>query len=27
VDTEGQLIVDFNGHPAKFNFKEIQFVF
>lgn len=27
VDTEGQLIVDFNGHSARFNFKEIQFVF
>jgi len=27
VEDDGQLIVDFNGHSAKFNFKEIEFVF
>ena len=26
VDIDGRLIVDFNGHSAKFNFKEIEFV-
>lgn len=27
VSSEGQLVVDFNGHTARFNFKEIEFVF
>lgn len=27
VADNGQLIVDFNGHSARFNFKEIEFVF
>jgi len=27
VADDGQLIVDFNGHSARFNFKEIEFVF
>jgi len=27
VDADGHLVIDFNGHSAKFNFKEVEFVF
>lgn len=27
VNVDGQLVIDFNGHSAKFNFKEVEFVF
>lgn len=27
VNSDGQLIIDFNGHLAEFNFKEVEFVF